>query len=88
LRIALDAGDRLRVYAGQPDPADPSHFTIGIRLNDLPFVIDGRLLGDDGATLVPRGGVSEPEGHDTMIWQPDGWPTTRPGRKWRRPPAG
>jgi hypothetical protein len=52
----IDYGNRLRVYAGQPDPADESHFTIGYRLDGRDGVIDG-WLKDDGLSLRPREGT-------------------------------
>ena len=52
-----DPGNRLRLFAGQPDPADPSHFTIGYDLDGRPGVIDG-WLRDEGIELRPREGQS------------------------------
>ncbi len=47
-----------RVYAGQPDPADPAAFTIRcVSQDDRPSPddsIDGRLNADDTVTLTPR----------------------------------
>ena len=46
----------LRVYAGQPDPHDPSHFTIPIAFGARAQTIDGWLRADDRVTLrVPAG---------------------------------
>jgi hypothetical protein len=36
----------LRVYAGQPDPADPSHFTIRYEVEGVTHVVDGWLRDD------------------------------------------
>jgi len=41
----------LRFYAGQPDPADPAHFTIKYDLRNGTGIIDGRL-NEDGATVT------------------------------------
>jgi hypothetical protein len=50
----LGGGDYVRFYAGQPDPADPAHFTIRYQFNNKPGVIDGRLNEDDTITLVKK----------------------------------
>jgi hypothetical protein len=49
---------RLRVYAGQADPNDESHFTIAYKVNDLPDVIDGYLQDDGSVKIAFRGGAS------------------------------
>jgi len=41
----------LRFYAGQPDPADPAHFTIKYDLRNGSGIIDGRL-NEDGQTVT------------------------------------
>lgn len=41
----------LRFYAGQPDPADPAHFTIKYDLRNGTGIIDGRL-NEDGQTVT------------------------------------
>jgi hypothetical protein len=51
----IDYGNRLRLFAGQPDVADASHFTIAYELDGRPGVIDG-WLRDDGIDLRPREG--------------------------------
>lgn len=43
---SFDGTDRLRVFAGQADPHDMSHFTIAYELNGQPGRIDGWLRGD------------------------------------------
>jgi len=51
------AGDHvLRVFAGQPDPADPSHFTIRYHLNGREAFIDGWLDPGQKVRLVDRAG--------------------------------
>lgn len=52
LELALAASDRLRVLAGQPDPRDPSGFTIHYSLNGQPGRIDGRLSSGRVVSLV------------------------------------
>jgi hypothetical protein len=44
----------VRFYAGQPDPADPSHFTIRYEMWGQSDVLDGYLGNDDGIILKPR----------------------------------
>jgi hypothetical protein len=49
----------VRVFGGQPDPADPSHFTIAYTVNDRPGVIDGRLRDDGTVDLRVREGSAD-----------------------------
>ena len=51
---AIEYGNRLRVYAGQADPNDPSHFTIAYDLDGRAGTIDG-WLRDEGPA-PPAGG--------------------------------
>jgi hypothetical protein len=44
----------IRIYAGQADPADPSHFTIRYQMWGQEDILDGRLDGHDNVTLTPR----------------------------------
>lgn len=44
----------LRIYAGQPDPADPSHFTIRYQMWGQQDILDGRLDDTDHVYLKPR----------------------------------
>jgi hypothetical protein len=44
----------LRIFAGQPDPNDESHFTIRYELDGKSNVIDGWLMSDDSVKLQPR----------------------------------
>ena len=41
-------------HAGQPDPADASHFTIGYEINRKPYLVDGWLRDDDTIVLTER----------------------------------
>jgi hypothetical protein len=44
----------VRIFAGQPDPNDPAHFTIRYRIWGQEDVLDGRLLDNDRVTLTAR----------------------------------
>ncbi len=46
----------LTIWAGQIDPDDSSHFTIGYDLGNQPGKIDGYLLPDGSVKLSTRGG--------------------------------
>lgn len=52
LELPLAASDRLRVLAGQPDPRDPSGFTIYYEINGRPGRIGGRLSSGRVVSLV------------------------------------
>lgn len=56
--IGLNLGPQpdpdLRIYAGQPDPADPSHFTIDYEMWGQRDTFDGWLQPDDTVRLKPR----------------------------------
>ena len=45
------AADVVRIFAGQPDPADRSHFTISYSINSQKGIIDGNLQ-PDGKTVL------------------------------------
>jgi hypothetical protein len=47
-------GRTLRLFFGQPDPADDSHFTIRYDAGTRKGIIDGRLNRDDSVTLTAR----------------------------------
>jgi hypothetical protein len=47
----------LRLYAGQLDPHNPSHFTIDYVLHNQRGTIDGWLLDDDRLRFEPRAGA-------------------------------
>jgi len=47
-----------RLYAGQLDPIDESHFTIRYELDGKSGVIDGWLMPDDSVKLQNRGGAT------------------------------
>lgn len=76
----IDYGNVLRVFAGQPDPTDASHFTIPYRVDGRDGVIDG-WLKDDGLHLRPR------EGQWSYSDSGDGWrlPTGPPTEPFTGP---
>jgi hypothetical protein len=49
-----DPPPNLRIYAGQPDPNDPSHFTFDYEQWGQRDTVDGWLEADDSVTLKPR----------------------------------
>ena len=57
LRAARPKEYNLRVFAGQPDPQDPSHFTVEYEVGGVKNVIDGWLTDDDYLRILPRGGT-------------------------------
>ena len=56
-QLVLPAGNRFSFYAGQPDPADPAHFTMDYDLDGEKGTIDGRLKDDATIELKPRRGT-------------------------------
>ena len=56
IEISLTKQNRMRLYAGQPDPADASHFTIKYEIDHVPGTIDGWLQPDDTVKLQVRDG--------------------------------
>ena len=69
----------LRIHAGQPDPADPSHFTIPYVLNGKPGVIDGYLRANGRVMLEPREGqFLRWSSANSYRWELPATPTTRP----------
>jgi hypothetical protein len=53
-QLTVQYSDQLRLYAGQIDPADPSHFTIAYDLDGQTSVIDGWLKADGSVVLQPK----------------------------------
>jgi hypothetical protein len=73
----LTTGRRFRLFAGQPDPSDPSHFTFDYECDGHRGVIDAWLRDDDKIDLKPRDGTL----HFASIWwlwKPPVPPATRP----------
>jgi hypothetical protein len=42
----LEPGDELRLFGGQPDPADRTAFTVRFEVNDRPGLLQGKLAPD------------------------------------------
>ena len=81
VRIRLGPDERLRLYAGQPDPADPSRFTIDCVVAGERGTIEGRLLADDVVTFRPIAGEAL-----KRRWRPWDRATTEPW--WDSRPPG
>lgn len=54
INVRSTFSDHVRRYAGQPDPADPSHFTMRCQVKDQSIIIDGWLQDDDTVKLERR----------------------------------
>jgi len=80
-RIEPHLSNVMRIFSGQPDPKDESHFTISYELDGNPGVIDGWLLRDQTVALQPRtGGITSQDNQGRRrVWNPYAAPpTTRP----------
>jgi hypothetical protein len=77
-QITSEKRDVYRFYAGQPDPADPTHFTIDYELDGERSTIDGWLRENSGVELAPRKGaiVDRDLGRFEVTWDPKLRPTT------------
>ena len=78
-RIEVEPGQVMRFFAGQVDPADPSHFTIRYEMNGVVGWFDGWLRDDGNVVLEPRAGrvvQSDPRGL-TRVWNPYAEPAPR-----------
>lgn len=53
--LRLEPTDEVRIYAGQADPNDSSHFTIRFMLNGTAGMIDGWIRADDTVSMKPVG---------------------------------
>jgi hypothetical protein len=58
-------GERLRIYAGQLDPADASHVTIPYEINGVRGTIDGRIAASGIPELTIRDGPASKRTYDT-----------------------
>lgn len=75
-KIEFELRDIFRLFAGQPDKADPKHFTLPYELDGVPGAIDC-FMRNDNVDLVPRSGrivwrvspTVRASGAD-MIWNP------------------
>ena len=52
-------GQTLRIFAGQPDPVDESHFTIRFERDGVEGFIDGYLKSDDSVVLEERASATQ-----------------------------
>ena len=77
-RIDIDPNGLFRLYAGQVDPADPTHFTIDYAIDGQRNTIDGYLKNNDYILFVPRAGRIVSEGPEGRFWSPFAAPATRP----------
>jgi hypothetical protein len=65
--------DAVRVFAGQPDPDDPTHFTIRLEVNGVPETVDGWLQDDETVLLKPRDRATYLDStRDATMWQAAG----------------
>jgi hypothetical protein len=71
----VDYGNILRVYAGQPNPDDASHFVIPYRMDGHDGAIDGWIKAG-GIEMHPRNGRWYFDGVDVI--RLDAPPATRP----------
>jgi hypothetical protein len=83
--IDIDPKQVMRFFAGQPDPNNPSHFTIAYEVDGRRELLDGLLHDDDSVTLEPRQGrivYGDPSGRnrrwDPYAEPPATAPTTKP----------
>ncbi|HEX4125453.1 MAG TPA: hypothetical protein VHY37_12050 [Tepidisphaeraceae bacterium] len=69
--LSVDPGSRglFRFYAGQPDPADPSRFTIDYTYDGIPGTIDGMVTDTGVVILTPRTGAVI-RGMASNVWSP------------------
>ena len=56
IRISLAPDERLRIFAGQPDPRDPSRFTVECVIAGDRGTIEGVLQADDVVSFRPVAG--------------------------------
>ena len=79
--LMMSGSDRLTVFAGQPDPSDPSHFTIPYTWNGTGGTIDGWLRAGGKIDLRPREGVARRHvSLDFEVWDlPAAHAATAPG---------
>jgi hypothetical protein len=51
----------VRIFAGQPDPADASHFTIRYQMWGREDIIDGRIDDQEQVSFRPRNPPTGPK---------------------------
>jgi hypothetical protein len=59
IQFRLEAGDHFRLFWGQRDPVDGSHFTISYLMNDQLGTIDGWLRENGALELRIRDGIAK-----------------------------
>lgn len=64
--VVMSRSESFTLYAGQPDPVDSSHFTIGYVMGGKTGTIDGRLNADGTAKLTVRDGPLFGRTDDTL----------------------
>ena len=77
-RIDVQPAGVFRLYAGQIDPADPTHFTIDYAIDGQRNTIDGYLKNDNQILFAPRAGRIVRKTGDVLVWDPFAAPATRP----------
>jgi hypothetical protein len=79
-KVELQKRGQWRVFAGQPDKGDASHFTIAYDIDGKPGVIDGRLTDGDRLMLEPRvGRLNSWKSGEEYVWDlADATPITVP----------
>jgi hypothetical protein len=65
LCIYVFRGERLRIFAGQLDPADSAHFTIPYDIEGVRGTIDGRIAASGTAQLSLRDGLASKRTYDS-----------------------
>jgi hypothetical protein len=74
-QIRLEGREMFRFYAGQPDPSDPSRFTIDYDVDGRRGTIHGQLKNDGRVELTPSTGTTA-----GSRWYPNP-PSTRPAAR-------
>jgi hypothetical protein len=87
-KVRVELGRRWRMFAGQPDPQDPSHFTIRYQIDGKEGVIDGRLSDGDRLMFTPRvGRLTSWQSGSEYLWDLGPAPTTTPATRAAKSPA-
>jgi len=60
LLFRVESETHVKLFAGQPDPADASHFTIRFERDGVEGIIDGYLKSDDTVILEERSPTTQP----------------------------
>jgi hypothetical protein len=62
LRAGFETAHRLRFFAGELNPADPSRFTVPYEMDGQSGIVDGKLENDGNVSLTVRDGPARPGG--------------------------